>query len=68
MPTNLLINKTLEATSSLRGPVSVSDFQIHERVDVFPSFTEIFPFRNESVPNVTSGGPPQVRGSKVTNA
>jgi hypothetical protein len=68
MPTNLLINKTLEATSSLRGPVSASDFQIHERVDVFPSFIEVFPFRNESVPSVTSGGPPQVRGFKVTNA
>jgi hypothetical protein len=68
MPTNLLINKTLEATSSLRGPVSASDFQIHERVDAFPSFIEVFPFRNESVPSVTSGGPPQVRGFKVTNA
>jgi hypothetical protein len=66
MPTNLLINKTPEATSSLRGLVSVSDFKIDERVDVDRSFVEVSPFRNESVPNVTPGGPPRDRGFKIT--
>ena len=66
MPTSLLIDKTLEANSSLRGLVSVSDFKLHERVDVFCSFVEVSPFGSESVPDITYGGPPRDRGFQIT--